>query len=204
MNSQELKEKYLPLVSKYRIPIAFTLLGLIFFGYGLIPSLRPVQQTKKDILFEGASDTKAIATKTTIQVDVEGEVQKPGVYILPEESCVQDALVASGGLAADADRGKVAKTINLAAKLTDGAKIYFPSVQDVTASQTVMGSSTTSGTVNINDATESQLEDLPGIGKVSAQKIIDNRPYQTVDELQSKKIVNKKVFEEIKDKIIIY
>jgi competence protein ComEA len=59
-------------------------------------------------------------------------------------------------------------------------------------------------TVNINTASESELDTLPGVGNVTAGKIISNRPYNALDELLSKKVVNTGVFEQIKDKITIY
>ena len=58
--------------------------------------------------------------------------------------------------------------------------------------------------VNINIATLAQLEELPGIGPVTASKIISDRPYQTVDDLLNKKIVGKAIFEKIKDLISLY
>ena len=62
-----------------------------------------------------------------IVVDVAGAVEKPGVYTLPSGSRIGEALVVAGGLSAQADREWVARTVNLAAELEDGAKIYIPS-----------------------------------------------------------------------------
>ena len=74
-----------------------------------------------------------------------------------------------------------------------------------------MGTGTTSTTgsiansqININAASEQELDSLPGIGPIYAQKIINGRPYSSIDELLSKKIVGSKVFEEIKEKITVY
>ena len=61
-----------------------------------------------------------------------------------------------------------------------------------------------SSLVDINTGSQSQLEALPGIGPVTASKIIAGRPYNSVDELLSKKIVGSKVFNQIKDKITVY
>ncbi len=58
--------------------------------------------------------------------------------------------------------------------------------------------------ININTASESQLDTLPGIGPVTAQKIIVGRQYGSIDELLSKKVVGAKVFEQLKDKISVY
>ncbi len=57
------------------------------------------------------------------------------------------------------------------------------------------------GKININTGTATELDVLPGVGAITAQKIIDNRPYTTIEELKEKKAVNKSTFEKIKDKI---
>ena len=63
---------------------------------------------------------------------------------------------------------------------------------------------TASGLININSASESELDTLTGVGPVTIGKIIDNRPYNTLEELVSKKAVSKSVFEKIKDSISLY
>ena len=113
-------------------------------------------------------------------------------------------MVASGGLTELADRNWIAKNLNLALKVTDSQKIYIPKVGD-TASQTFLGTSDQIGStdlININSASEAQLDKLPGIGPVTAAKIINNRPYSTIDQLLEKKAVSQKVFDQIKEKII--
>jgi competence protein ComEA len=61
-----------------------------------------------------------------------------------------------------------------------------------------------SSLINLNLATPAQLDSLPGVGPVTAQKIIDSRPYSTLEELLNKKIVTDKVFTQIKDRISVY
>ena len=136
-----------------------------------------------------------------IVVHVDGAVAKPGVYELDSGARVSDAVSASGGLSKDADTAKV----NLAAKVSDGQKIYIPKIGEQSAggSQSVAGDST-SALVNINTASESQLDTLPGIGPVTAQKIIASRPYSTPEELLSKKAVGQSVYGKIKDLVTVY
>lgn len=216
MDSNELLEKYSPLLRRYWLPLGLCVLGLIFLGYGVIGYLGGKKE-QEDIFFDGAFTSASVSTnldkqnsrQATIAVDIEGAVQKPGVYKLPLDSRVQDMLIAAGGLAKDADREKVAKSLNLAAKLTDGAKLYIPFIGEVAVVEgtngggSVMGDAT-NGVININSAPESELDSLPGIGRVTANKIISNRPYGSIDELAQKKIVGQKVFEEIKEKISVY
>ena len=126
----------------------------------------------------------------------------PGVYELEGGKRINDALVAAGGLAAGADREWVEKNINRSSLLIDGQKIYIPRQQ-----QKQLGGQAAevkSNLININTASESQLDTLSGIGPVTAGKIINNRPYSQIEELTSKKVVSQKVFDQIKDKITAY
>lgn len=199
-----LSETLLSLLKKHWLAVVLALSALIFFIYGLI-SLLGTSQNSSDIKFEtNSSKDLSISQNNLIIVDIEGEVVKPGVYKLKQNSIVQDALVASGGLTQVADRSWIAKNLNLALKLTDSQKIYIPKVGDFT-SETVLGTSdqaSSTDLININSASESQLDQLPGIGLVTANKIISQRPYSTIDQLLEKKAVSQKVFDQIKDKII--
>lgn len=112
-------------------------------------------------------------------------------------------MIAAGGLSARADREWVAKNLNLAMKLTDGAKVYVPAFGE-NAGAPGSSEALVSGTININTGSASELDGLPGVGPVTAQKIIDNRPYSSVQDLLSKKAVNQKVFDNIKDKISVF
>lgn len=185
---------------------------MIFFAYGLIGLFAANKTSSEDIVFESNSAKQSPIEEKTILVDVEGSVVKPGVYKLPENSRIQDGLVAAGGLAATADRQYIAKNFNLAIKLTDGAKIYVPNVEEAVSGAEVLSASGTSSEgivvgalININTASESQLADgLSGVGAKTAQKIVAGRPYSAINELLSKKIVGAKVFEQIKEKITTY
>ena len=139
-----------------------------------------------------------------IWVDVQGGVVRPGVYSLREGDRVKDALIAAGGLGGGADREVVAKYINLAEKIKDGTKLYIPVLgegeQKSQEDGQVQGLS--SGRVNINTATLSELDQLWGVGEARAQTIIEGRPYQTIEEV--KKVLPSNVFEQIKDEITVY
>ncbi|MCL5435293.1 MAG: ComEA family DNA-binding protein [Patescibacteria group bacterium] len=205
-------EKYLPVIKQNRLPLGLGLLGLILFIYGLIALLGSASN-KSDLTFEPAKSASDSAQTNTqnIVVDVEGAVVKPGIYSLALGSRVQEALVLALGLSQTADRNWVEKNLNLAAKLTDGAKIYIPRLGEVqnNTANFVQGASsgtdtiTSSALINVNTASGAELDTLPGIGAATAQKIINNRPYASVEELLSKKAVNSKVFSQIKDKVSV-
>lgn len=185
---------------KNRIVVALALVGLFFLGFGIF--------LFRAGLFE---DTKVEVIEATtpaggdIIVEIAGSVEKPGVYKLAAGARTDDLLIAAGGLASGADREWVGKNLNRAAKVVDGQKIYVPAKGEVASNTKSGGSSisdrvlgTAGGLINLNTATMSELDGLAGIGAVRAQSIIDNRPYSSVDELLTKKVVPKSVFEKIK------
>lgn len=207
MESEDLFKKYVPVIRKNLLPIVLGLAGLIFFVYGLI-SLSGSSGSSDDITFSQSQASENKKTSAKIKVDIEGAVVKPGVYSLNADSRIQDALVASSGLSEEADRNWISKNLNLAAKLSDGVKIYIPkageNVNTDSMGSTGSNVSGQSANININSASATELDTLYGVGPVTAQKIISNRPYSAIEELVSKKAVSSKVFEQIKDKITIY
>ncbi len=196
----------LELCKKHWLPLSLGVLGLIFLIYGLI-GLFNASSRSDQIKFETNSVNDSSLSEKLVYVDIEGEVVKPGVYKLKQDSIVQDVFVASGGLTASADREWVAKNVNLALKVSDGQKIYIPKVGEdgKTMSTSVLsGSTANSGLININTASEKELDSLPGIGLVTAAKIINLRPYAAIEDLEINKIVSSKVYLQIKDKIAVW
>lgn len=199
------------ILEKYKIRLGIGLGGLILLGLGVIFfRLNSTDKPKIEIISSDSSQSSA-----TIFVDIQGAVQNPGVYELPVNSRINDLLIRAGGLSAAADRDWVSKNINLAQKLQDGIKIYIPSQKEVrqfggpglstSASGEVAGvSGSITSKININTASQAQLESLWGIGEKRATDIIANRPYQSIDELVTKAKIPKSVVEKIKEKITIY
>ena len=128
-------EKIKKLLSLYKYPLILAAIGLIFFLTGFLYIIR-TQNTTSEVIFSTESSSSAVINKRKLHIDVEGAVMVPGVYTMEGVNIVADALVAAGGLSADADREWVAKNINRAAKLIDGGKIYIPSVTEITSGQT--------------------------------------------------------------------
>jgi len=128
-------------------------------------------------------------TPSMVKVHVLGAVVHPGVVTIPEGSRVQDAIIAAGGLRADADPA----LLNLAAVVADGSQIVIGTVGspagEVNGDSGGGGSSDGAGVkVNINTASQTELETLPGVGPVTAGKIIawrnDHGRFSTIGELQ--------------------
>lgn len=210
MDIRSLQERFFPIIRQYFLPLVLGFLGLMFLGYGVIGYLGQ-KQGKGEILYEAASDTtegnnvstvsKGAEAQKLITIDVEGAVEKPGVYRLSAESRMQDAVIAAGGMGKDADREKVAKAMNLAARLNDGAKVYIPFQGELSLSSGTTALGDMAAQININTASEAELDSLTGVGKATAEKIISNRPYASIEELTQKKVLGAKVFEDIKGKI---
>ncbi|MEK7534457.1 MAG: ComEA family DNA-binding protein [Patescibacteria group bacterium] len=203
MDIQNLFGKYSPFIKQNILSIALGLLGLIFFSYGLIVLIGRDQSSSNEIVFEAGKE-QGSENPGQITIDIEGQVLRPGVYNLSSDSRLQDAFVIAGGLSDSADREWVYKNLNLSQKLTDAAKIYVPKKGENVQASKRIGENQSKSQININTASINELDGLSGVGLVTAQKIIDNRPYATINDLVSKKVVGNKVFEQIKEKIIVY
>ena len=169
-------------------------IGLVLVGVGLKPEKEKIEIIESEPEIE----------TTVILVDIGGAVIKPGIYELASDARVNDALIASGGLTKDADRDWISQKVNLAAQLTDGAKIYLPFLGETIKDSPSQGKGESfSEKTNINTASLSALDTLWGVGPVTAQKIIDNRPYTKIEALLDKKIVKTNVYDAIKDKVTV-
>lgn len=140
---------------------------------------------------------------TTVTIDIAGAVKRPGIYDLPIGARLSDAIDRAGGLSSEADLAVIAKSLNLATLLSPDSKVYIPTINDdVTAIPTISlsaGKSESVGSelVDINTASQSELEELPAIGAVTAAKIIAGRPYTQIEELLTKTIITETTFNKL-------
>ena len=139
-----------------------------------------------------------------IVVDVVGAVVEPGVYRLATGARVGDAIEEAGGFSPRVDASRVAAELNLAATLQDGAQVRVPS-RDETPAPIGGGGGTGGGSggglINVNTASQSELETLPGIGPVTAGKIMASRataPFGSIEELRERGLVGEQTFEDIR------
>ena len=193
-------------LQKYKVAVGIGLIGVLLIGIGGIAYFKMFQpQEKIEIISREEEEVGK-----SIYGDIAGGVEKPGMYELVSGSRVEDLLIKAGGLSGEADREWVERNLNRAQKLVDGAKIYVPLAGQTTKNieqsvEQVVGSSTNITTkININTASTSELDTLWGIGPARAQDIIDNRPYQSVEDLKTKKIIPSNVYKRIKDEISVY
>ncbi len=144
-----------------------------------------------------------------IVVDIGGSVNFPGVYLLAEGSRLSDLVREAGGFRIMGNRlnSWVQKYLNLAESLIDGAKYYIPYEEELLLGGFEVSSNAllvengdfepNSDLVSINQASLSELDDLPGIGESRAQDIIDNRPYSSLEDFRDREVVSEGVFSEI-------
>ncbi len=141
----------------------------------------------------------AAPASTEIVVDVAGAVVRPGLHRLRHGDRVGDAIEAAGGFAPRADLTASSQSLNLAQPLEDGSKVLVPELGVDRPS--ARAAARDDGRIDLNRASQSELETLPGIGPVTAGKIIDTRAddrFDAVRELRSRGIVGEKVYEDIK------
>ncbi len=188
-----MKEK----IDRFKIPIGLSLVGLVLIIGGMFASglTKPKVEYPKESIVSGIKK---------ISVDVSGAVIKPGVYQLEESKRVEDAVLVAGGLAENANGEYVSKYLNMAQKLSDGMKIYVPKVGEQYSGGTNVQGLPAGRQVNINTATQAELEALPSIGPVTASKIISGRPYSKVEDILTLKLLSKSVFEKIKDSLVVF
>ena len=181
---------------------------------------RDETQEKPSDETSGSSSAKRDAKKEEavpqeIWVHVDGAVGAPGVYALSAGNPrVKDAIDLAGGLAADASTS----TINLAEPLSDGQKIHVPREGETPAAtpQEVGPPSGNanegpaqvgSGLININTATEAELQDLPGVGEATATSIVEERssggPFSSPEDIMRVSGIGEKKFEKMKEHICV-
>jgi hypothetical protein len=119
-----LPTQYWPLLKKYWLPVALFSVGMIFFIYSLIAFFGLASKPQTVTFKTDSTVASSPKIQNLVQIDIEGALVSSGVYKLPQDSIIKDALVSSGGT----DRDYVSKNINLAGKFYDGAKIYIPKI----------------------------------------------------------------------------
>lgn len=201
-------ESLLDMFSTYKTPLVFLGIGCVLVASSavIIVMNLSARSSPDEVVFLTDNDATSSAKKM-IWVDVSGAVLRSGVYQFVEGSRVADALTAAGGLNVQADRVWVSRFINRAARLQDGGKVYIPSLEEgrsTNATSLANEGSDLKEPLNLNTASQQELEGLPGVGPVTAKKIVEGRPYQTVAELKERKTVGESLFTKISELLVAY
>ncbi|MCK4045554.1 ComEA family DNA-binding protein [Streptococcus suis] len=169
-----------------------------------------LEQTSSSSNLVEETSTEASEEPTQLVVDVKGAVVKPGLYTLEAGARVNDAVEAAGGLTSQADP----KSINLAQKLSDEAVVYVASkdenisvVASTTASSAMSQEEKNTNLVNLNTATEADLQTISGIGSKRAADIIAYREanggFKSVDDLNNVSGIGDKTMESIRPYVTV-
>lgn len=198
-------------IKEHKMYIAAGIATALFFFYTNIDLKRDIPAVEEaSIVMESLpkhTEEPVKAPPLVMMADIKGAVNKPGVYEVGEENRVIDIIELAGGLAADAD----ASALNFAMRVSDEMVIYVPRKGENPGEvETIVQSSEQGGgskTVNLNKASKTELETLPGIGPSKAEAIIEyretNGPYKTIDDLKSISGIGDKTFEKLKELISV-
>lgn len=141
-------------------------------------------------------------TEAVCYVHVCGEVESPGVYGLPEDSRIYEAIEAAGGFTDEAAE----ETLNLAAKISDGMQILVYSRSEAETLPEVSGAGE-AGLVNLNTASKEELMTLKGIGESRAEDIIRYREeaggFSAIEDIMKVPGIKEAGFQKIKDRITV-
>ena len=192
-------------MNKIKTKAAICSLALLIFlpGCGSKPDglelIGEIQPEAVDVT-EQPAEEPVPESAAEILVHVCGAVKKPGVVRLPEDSRAADALAAAGGFRGDAAQDAV----NLAARLTDGEKLYFPTEEEAAM---LASENDTIGLVNINTADKEALCSLPGIGEAKAEDILryreENGSFGSCEDIMLVPGIKTSVYNKIKEKITV-
>lgn len=203
-------DNVLQLINKYKVILIIFVILIGNSIYGLVNKSEPIQLTGEENIIENAhegtpdeevrlEDSPKEQTLINIPVYICGEIQNPGVYWVRQDILLDDLIKQAGGFTEDADQFQV----NLAGQITSNEKIYIPKRgEQIDKSLDSYDNSSTSldkeGKININKADHTTLEELPGIGSVKANQIIQYRdtygPFETVEQLKDVSGIGEKTY----------
>lgn len=198
-------------INKNYILIGGIALIIVAIIIAYLSTLNKTEENTYQVLeIQDKNEEKIEETKEKIKVHIAGSVVNEGIVELEENARVADAIKEAGGTTVDANMEKV----NLAYKLQDGQKIYIPNntEENYTIISESMGEEISNikigtGKININTATQTELELLTGIGPSTASKIInyreENGKFKTIEEIKNVSGIGEAKYESIKEEITV-
>ena len=197
--------------------IGTILIGIIIFLFFIISYFTGGQsklnKNNNESIFVEENDSMEVISKkeekesTKIVVDIKGEVKKPDIYWLEEDSIIEDLINIAGGVTEEGDLSK----INRAEKLNNHEVVVIPNINDEESEGETIISSTINNNkdnkININTANSAELDSLSGIGPSKAEAIIkyreENGNFKTIEEIKNVTGIGEGLFEKFKENITI-
>jgi competence protein ComEA len=186
---------------------------LLAFGSGGAGELQLTGGAPATAVAQQPPGSTPSAAAGELVVEIVGAIERPGVYRLPGDARIGDLVDAAGGYGPRVDIDRAARELNLAAPLVDGHQVRVPSRDEpATDAGSAPGDATRSpagsggGLIDLNAATQAELESLPGIGPVTATKILtarEEQPFGSVDDLRNRKLVGEKTFEKLRELVTV-
>ena len=179
------------------VGVCLSLVVLALLGQRLAHAGAAREHEAATVPLEPVAETPSLPV---LVVHVVGEVRRPGLYRLRDGARIADAVRRAGG----ASRGADLAAVNLAAPLVDGVQILVPATATVAKGRVAPGGSADAiGPVSLSSATLEDLDELPGVGPITAQKIVDYRaehgPFASVDDLDSVPGIGPTRIEQLRD-----
>lgn len=177
--------------------------SILVLGGGPPPERPPLLPVARDSP-PSVTASPSKAAESSLVVSVVGKVVSPGLVTVPNGARVADALRAAGGVL----RGTDVSALNLARKLSDGEQLYVGVPVPPGAQQELAGgASTPPGKLDLNTATADQLDTLPGVGAVTAKRIVDWRAqhgrFTSVEQLQDVEGIGATKLSRLRDRVAV-
>lgn len=183
----------------YRVPLLLLVASSVCIICAVVFYAK-LLQTSESVRFSSDKQDNSSSESAKVAVDVRGAVVRSGVYYLPSGARIADAIALAGGISDLVDADVADKMINYAGFVSDGMKIYVPKKENISLEQSKSLTST-EAIISINTDSSTQLESLPGVGEITARKIIDNRPYASLEELVTKHVFSLSLLEKLRDRL---
>jgi len=218
MTPKKIMKKLTKKLKKFWLETALLVIAFGIAVFSLVLYKKDQNNYENEITTTGVFTSIPQNNSNGILIDLSGSVKNPGLYKALEGDRLKTIIDKGGGLSDTADHEYFARNYNLSRIVYDQEKIHIPSVYEVangffvenqqipfnpsnnTDSATAIGNNPK---ISLNQATSAELDTLPGVGKTTIEKIMNNRPFKALEELLDKKILNKNVFENIKELIEI-
>lgn len=195
-NAAQAPPDYQNFFHEYRVPFIFLVASVVCIAASVLVYTKTLQ-TDEQIQFSSDKQAGSASESAKVAVDVRGAVVRSGVYFLQPGARIADAIALAGGVTDLVDTDLADRMINYAGFVSDGMKIYVPKKENMLSGQ-AQSLTSTEATLSVNTASSTQLESLPDVGEVIAKKIIDNRPYGSLEELVTKHVISASLLDKLR------